>query len=277
MRSPVTDVYMRAAMHGLVTTGNPGLAALSAVLRGERGSPLGRRVVAEELGKLDREVAVKLVPELIVAIHDNDPDVRQSIAYALRRVLDGEPLVTATRPLFTDTDQDVLFMVVNLITGSNISVPGFVESLSAGDKQTIVESLSRHHYSALRDEAPALLVKFRDRLPPAFVTSVLRQLLLDSDQRVRESAMEAVADLGPPGIGALEDALSSSQVSTLFDALPSGVTRLGSAEGQELLPTLAALRERYPFSATASQSRWRARPQRLGGYVDDGGLSFFRA
>jgi hypothetical protein len=235
--------YMPAAVRGLVASGGAGYDALAELLRGRGGSPLGRQVIPIELTRLDRARVGSLVPDLIAAIHDKDPQVRSATAYALSWALDGEPLVSAMRPLFSDPDQNVLYHVIDSITKSRD------QPLTTADKQTVIETTSKHPYPYLREKAASLLVWFHDDLPHDFITDKLRGLLLDRDELPRRSAFDVVSSLGPPGVAAVEEAITEPEFPQLV--LPiSHVERLSPTDRQKLLSAFVSLQRRYPLSAS---------------------------
>ena len=165
-----------------------------------------------ELAKLDRQVASPLIPDLIAAVGDRNGEVRSSAAHALTKLLDGEALVAALRPVFGDGDRNVLFKVRDAM-----AKPEFRANLTAADALMMADAFG----AQIRAELPALLVLLRDRLPDDYVRVGLTRALLDSDGRSRQAAMKAVADLGASGVAALEDALAAPDAARLFVELPS--------------------------------------------------------
>ncbi|MHC2289863.1 HEAT repeat domain-containing protein [Bradyrhizobium barranii] len=241
--------FMPAAVRGLVAAGERGLEELNKVLRGESGSALGRSVTALELTRIDNQATLSLAPALLAAVSDKDPEVRRLVLYALPKFVNNEALLNAIRPRFDDADQNVLFEILHWIMDAPDLAPSPLVSLTANDAQSIVGSIAKHPYPFLREDAPRLMVKLRNRLSSAFVTLSLKELLLDADARPRAAAMQAVGDLGDSGASALEEALTDRQVSRLFDTLKLGVARVKSTERQKLQPRLLALFKEYPDSA----------------------------
>jgi HEAT repeat protein len=238
---------MEPAIAALVAAGDRGVAALGEILRGDAGSTVGRRYVTGEMYKLDRGIAVKLQPDLIAATRDKVPDIRVRAANDLAMIVDGGALISAIRPLLTDNDSDVKNAIVGLVT-DDASTSKIFESLSIIDEQHLLESASKHPDPRVRENAPSLLVRLRDRLPPDYITMVLKGLLLDPDESPRDAALGVVKDLGTLGTHALQEVLVSPEGTVLFDELPSGLAPLGSEERQNILPTILALRERNPES-----------------------------
>jgi hypothetical protein len=221
-----------------------------AILRGERGSSLSRSIVAAELANVGPEEINKLVPDLVIASHDEDPEVRADVAEALFGVSDDAQLVEAMRPLLADTRYNVLIRIIGAIEREDSRLSRvLLTRLQSDELQAFVTRVSTHDDPSLRSETPVLLENFRDRLSSIFIDATVKRLLLDKDEQPREAAVKAVSHLGIVAATALDETIVMPEGTLLFGVLPDGLVGLGSAERGKLLPTILALRERNPLSA----------------------------
>lgn len=210
------DTQVRlSAMKALARKGRDAVEPLTAQLRAS--DPGVRSRAAETLGDLQRNGS-SAVPPLIEALKDSEPAVRAAAARALGKIgPEATSAVPALRDAAKDSDVTVAARAADAITNltathkSEIVRPG--EILGGMVTSAMPEVVEKTPMAATPAPATRIKPKLPKAAPVKAVSSpspaaLIKQLISPKDAQ-RTSAAEALAQLGPKALPALDDALAS--------------------------------------------------------------------
>ncbi|MBD2041576.1 sister chromatid cohesion protein PDS5 [Microcoleus sp. FACHB-672] len=219
----------QSAIDTLVKIGPEAIPDLSATLKNSSEAAV-RAGAAKALGRIASEANVEtstIIPPLVEALKDSEPDIRRVAAEALGRM--GEPAVPELIAALKGDSSSVRLVAAEALgqigPDARLAVPALIDRLEDGDWR--VRSGAARALGKIGTEA---------KLEATAIVPPLIQALKDSDPDVRRSAAEALGRIGSPVVPDLSRALQDENVA-VRTAAAEALGQIG-ADAKEAVPNL---------------------------------------